>query len=288
MRHCELTIGARLDCTDPAERPAGEAKALQKLAQRIRSFPEGKFTPSPPPRLLHELTDEILVVASSAVAGVGREEPALSTNAALRLLAWTVADALGASVVLDKPLALMVGKRLDRQAQSVRANFRAITARAAEARTSARDAAAGDPALTARLPRVLSAIDSEERTAMALACTEVYVGFNELESLLPENEVDEPVLPELSAAPAAPAAPAVPTSTRDPDPRGPLIHFPLCCDHPLPVGGGWAGLTCLAWRVHAYVHAFRLLPRTDRIEMVARFCEVRGCSGLLLCVVMCS
>jgi hypothetical protein len=37
-----------------------------------------------------------------------------SRNAALRLLAWTVADASGASVALDTPLALTVGKRLDR------------------------------------------------------------------------------------------------------------------------------------------------------------------------------
>ena len=149
-----------------------------------------------------------------------------------------MADASGASVALDTPLALTVGKRLDRQAQSVRVNFRAITLRAAEARTSTRDAAAGDPELTARLPRALSAIDSEERTAMTLACTEVYVGFNELESLLPEAETDEPHdVPHndtpSAAQPAASATPATPAVVyRDADPEGPIPHFPWLLDEP--------------------------------------------------------
>ena len=68
-----------------------------------------------PPRLLEKLTDELLVVASDVVAGVAAEEQPLSGNAALRLLAWTVADARGAAIAMDKPLALTVGKRLDRQ-----------------------------------------------------------------------------------------------------------------------------------------------------------------------------
>jgi len=61
------------------------------------------------------------VLSSDVVAGVARDGQAISANAALRLLAWTVADARGATVALDGPLALTVGKRLDRQAQSVRA-----------------------------------------------------------------------------------------------------------------------------------------------------------------------
>ena len=61
------------------------------------------------------------MLSSDVVAGVARDGQAISANAALRLLAWTVADARGATVALDGPLALTVGKRLDRQAQSVRA-----------------------------------------------------------------------------------------------------------------------------------------------------------------------
>ena len=62
------------------------------------------------------------------------EEPALSANAGLRLLAWTVADARGATRPLEKPMALTVGKRLDRQAQSVRGMLFAASDRAAEER----------------------------------------------------------------------------------------------------------------------------------------------------------
>ena len=84
------------------------------LARRIRSFPEGQHTASPPPRLLHELTDEQIVVATRAVKAVAAEAPPLSGNRTYALLAWTVADARGAAVPLDRPLALTVGKRLDR------------------------------------------------------------------------------------------------------------------------------------------------------------------------------
>ena len=83
------------------------------VAQRIRTFNEGQFSPSPPPQVLRRLTDDLLVTASDAVKGVAAEAPPLSGNSALRLLAWTIADARGATSVMDKPLALTVGKRLD-------------------------------------------------------------------------------------------------------------------------------------------------------------------------------
>ena len=99
------------------------AIALKQLAQRIRTFPEAKFPPSPPPALLDRITDELLVLSSDVVAGVAKDGQPISANAALRLLAWTVADARGATVALDGPLALTVGKRLDRQARSVRVSL---------------------------------------------------------------------------------------------------------------------------------------------------------------------
>jgi len=40
------------------------------VAQRIRTFPEGQFSPSPPPQVLRRLTDDLLVTASDAVKGV--------------------------------------------------------------------------------------------------------------------------------------------------------------------------------------------------------------------------
>jgi len=66
------------------------------------------------------LTDELLVIASDVVKSVAAEAKALSGNAGFRLLAWTVADARGATEVLDKPLALTVGRRLDSRALTVR------------------------------------------------------------------------------------------------------------------------------------------------------------------------
>ena len=101
------------------------AEGLQLLARRIRTFPEGNFTPSPPPPLLSTLTDELLVIASDAVKAVAAEGKALSGNGGLRLLAWTVADARGATAALDKPLALTVGRRLDSRAFTVRKDLEA-------------------------------------------------------------------------------------------------------------------------------------------------------------------
>ena len=40
------------------------AEELQRRAQRTHICQVGKRTPNPEPRLLHELTDELLVVAS--------------------------------------------------------------------------------------------------------------------------------------------------------------------------------------------------------------------------------
>ena len=60
--------------TGDAQRPTATpevAKTLKNRAQRIRTFPEGKFTPSPAPSFLDRITDELLVIASDVVAGVG-------------------------------------------------------------------------------------------------------------------------------------------------------------------------------------------------------------------------
>ena len=95
------------------------ADGLRLLARRIKSFPEGDFTPSQPPLLLSVLTDELLVDAQDAVTAVAAEEKALSGNASFRLFAWTVADARGALVPLDALVALKDGKRLDSRAITV-------------------------------------------------------------------------------------------------------------------------------------------------------------------------
>ena len=142
------------------------ADGLQLLARRIRTFPEGSVTPSPPPTLLSTLTDELLVIASDAVKAVAAEGQALSANAGLRLLAWTVADARGATVALDKGLALTVGRRLNSRALTVRKELEA--------------AAENDREMDCSLD-----YHAMERAAKKKARDEVYIGFWELESLLP-------------------------------------------------------------------------------------------------------
>ena len=90
-----------------------------------------------------------------------------------RLLAWTVADARGATVPLDKALALTVGRRLISRADTVRGELAAAAAQAEEARAGA----LGDGEL--------AAIDETEQAAIRKARDEVYIGFWELDELLP-------------------------------------------------------------------------------------------------------
>ena len=173
--------------TGAPARPLAGLEQLQELARRIKTCKEGTHAPSGEPRLLYELTDKVLVVLSDAVAAVAAELPALSANAALRLLAWTTADARGATVALDKPLALTVGKRLDRQAQSVREKIAGIRARAAQAERVLQLETIEE----SRLELKLKLLKDDLKLELTEADEEVYVGFNELESLLPEAEVDE-------------------------------------------------------------------------------------------------
>jgi len=83
---------------------------------------------SPPPALLDTLTDELLVVASDVINAVAAEaQPTPSGKSLLRILAWLVADARGARVLLDKADAEKAGKRLDYQAQRVRESLAEAT-----------------------------------------------------------------------------------------------------------------------------------------------------------------
>lgn len=155
--------------------------ALENIARRILPFANGDFSPSPPPHVLDKLTDEILVHASDAVAAVGAS---VSGKARYRLLAWTVADARGAQVVLERALAETVGKRLERQADRVRGALTTAADIAEESHASARAAAAGDAVLMANLPTELDRIDSILQAERERATNEVYIGFTELETLV--------------------------------------------------------------------------------------------------------
>jgi hypothetical protein len=169
---------------------------LGSLARRIHAFEDGSFEPSPAPALLSQLTNELLVVAVDAVWAVAAAaKPELSGVARFRLLAWAVADARGATLPLDKPLALTVGKRLERQAIKTRADLAAVVDGAQAAREQAREVAGrgcdGGPRQEA-LPGELATIDQEEQRRLTALHDEVYVGFNELESLLPTADDDAP------------------------------------------------------------------------------------------------
>ena len=175
------------------------------VAQRIRTFTEGQFSPSPPPQVLRRLTDGLLVTACDTVKGVAAEAPPLSGNSALRLLAWTIADARGATSVMDKPLALTVGKRLDRQAQSVRAQLQGIRTRAEEDRIRYPDD--GD----ATKARQRGVVDHAERKDLELVREEEYVGFHELDDLSPV--ADEPTSLAGHASPGFRSPPTLPPVT---------------------------------------------------------------------------
>lgn len=110
--------------------------------------------------------------------------------------------------LLDKVAAEKVGKRLERQAQRVRDELAAAHEAAASDR--ARVEARGGDAAT------LAAIDVALQRAIDHAHNEVYVGFTELESLMPVADPEpelEPVLePEPKAEPRVAARPRSPPS----------------------------------------------------------------------------
>ena len=193
-----VTCGAPRYASGPPKVVSEKQRALEALARRILPFPDGNFSPSPPPALLDAITDELLVVTADVVAAVAAEvAPRPSGKALLRLLAWVVADARGATVALEKVLAETVGKRLDRQAQKVRAELARAT-RDAEASRNVLLASTGSEELADRaaVAAQLVAIDAAERQAYEHAHNEVYVGFHELEGLLP-GYVAPPRYPEL-------------------------------------------------------------------------------------------
>ena len=161
-------------------------RALESLARRFLPFPNGNFSPSPPPALRDNITDELLVVASDAVATVAAEvQPRPSGKSLLRLLAWVVADVRGSSTVLDKLLAETVGKRLDRQAQKVRITLARAALVAELARSDVSTVLAGGALTASHGADRRAEIDRVEKQAYEHARREVYIGFHELEALLP-------------------------------------------------------------------------------------------------------
>ena len=213
-----LTTLCLILATDRSVWLANVSEQLKKLAIRqlaiSREHTDCNIMPLEPPALLSSLTDELLVLASDVVKAeaarctVKNGLGPISGKAQLRLLAWVVADARGAVTRLEKDLAETVGKRLDRQAQKVRADMTAASEFAERQRAYVNEELAkGDRDLAATK---LAEIDEAEQLKLGKPRSEVYVGFHELESLL--------VLPrpEPAAAPAAPAAPEPAPASAEP------------------------------------------------------------------------
>ena len=175
LPHSLTAVAARFAVGGPTL-PETVTEELRRRVQRLRSSTDGDFAPTGPPALLNELTDAVLVVASGIVSEAAST---LSGKAQLRLLAWLLADARGATSPLDKKLAETVGKRLSAQAQRVRCALDEARSMAELQRAEAR-AAAALAADAADLPKRLAAIDAAEQQALSAPNTEVYVGFWEL------------------------------------------------------------------------------------------------------------
>ena len=164
-----------------------EREELLERAHRLKAFKDGEFEPSEGGRLVKAITDQFLVMASGVVsqatgkATLGKPEK--------RLLAWLVADAAGALQPLEKKLADVVGLRLERQAEHVRAAIQETLNSAAEQRADAKAALEADPELAESLPSWEADLAKWEQQELQKHYDEVYVGFWELGELMPEAPV---------------------------------------------------------------------------------------------------
>lgn len=110
----------------------------------------------------------------------------------MRILAWLVADAMGAVRPIEKKLADVVGLRLERQAAQVRAEIKAVKEEAAGLRTSAQVEVHVNPTMgmAEGLPGYLATLSKRQEQELQKPYSEVYIGFWELEEVLPEVPVE--------------------------------------------------------------------------------------------------
>jgi hypothetical protein len=174
------------------KRPTGLKEALRATALRILPYHQGNFTPSPPPQILDTITDEQILVAFDVVARIAVEAKPkpLSGAAEQRLLAWLIADARGATIVLDPPSAERAGKRLKKQALKVHTDMDAAPVWAEEERARLHAEAAADAALKPSLRAQLAQVDETEKQMLKAPAEEIYVGFYELDQLVPNQAQD--------------------------------------------------------------------------------------------------
>ena len=166
--------------------PLGAAAKLLDRARRFLPASDGPVEASSD-LVAEDLTDWLIVLAWEAIStAVAESASAVSGKAKLRLMAWLLCDACGhEGPVLEKSDAEAAGKRLQRQAERVRATAEVAKVKAARLRDEAVTVAANDKTLTAELPATLAAIEAELQVALALPRAEVYVNFPELVRELP-------------------------------------------------------------------------------------------------------
>jgi len=177
----------------PQNASAGEDKvplgAAAKLLDRARRFLPASDGPveASSDLVAEDLTDWLIVLAWEAIStAVAESASAVSGKAKLRLMAWLLCDACGhEGPVLERSDAEAAGKRLQRQAERVRATAEVAKVKAARLRDKAVTVVANDKTLTAELPATLAAIEAELQVALALPRAEVYVHFPELVRELP-------------------------------------------------------------------------------------------------------
>ena len=288
--HRSLTVSTSIRC-GAVIRNYGVWTAIKHLARRVRTFPEGTHPPSPLPHLLDKLTDEMLLVAKDAVAAVAAEGKALSGKQQYRLLAWTVADARGAELALDKPLAETVGKRLERQANRVRAALAEAAAIAEAARAHAQSSIADPTALAAELEK----IDDAEADVREYHEYEVYIGFTELDTLLQPPPSESPAV-DVSTAGEPVSGVQVSTQTEqmdhaalsdalhslrwkdaqsEPAHSSPLALLQSALDHIIELDARLAGEQAVTASLRADAISER--ARAARAESLAAEAEMRAC-----------
>ena len=126
---CPLSLSLHADAADGADFPLIEQ--VEEAAAPMLTVEEGTHKARSLGSFMEQINHDNLVTIADTVKNLAdAKQPRLSGKASLRLLAWVVAELRCASMVMEKPLAETVGKRLAKQAQKVKDDRAAIAARA--------------------------------------------------------------------------------------------------------------------------------------------------------------
>ena len=157
---------------------------MRETVQRLLRVVDGTFARSLGPRLVDEITDDLLIEIRKEVisAGNAAQPKPLSGLAQQKVMLWVVVDAVRSPVVLLGADLSRAAGRIWKQAARV-SEALSVTAKGhASRRDAARAAAAADPGLAAGLSMQLAAISAAEEEWCDKLRREVYEGLAELEA----------------------------------------------------------------------------------------------------------